>query len=261
MKNLLKTLKNSIANAVYPANYTCNICGIEVFDDRPFCEDCVTKINFINENYCQKCGRILLSSEEACSSCNHEWAIDKARSLFEYSGYGKYLIQNLKYNNSRYLAEVFALLLKDLVVKNFFAPDVITFVPMDELSEYKRGYNQSQLIAEALAKTLDNEVIGGLIKKNATENQQTLDFFERQKNLKNSFAVTDKLVFKNKNVLLVDDVLTTGATSNEVAKVLKKAGAKSVYLLTLASVTSKSITIQQNLQKNNALSVDIVEKI
>ncbi len=261
MKDFLKSLENFILNKVFPHDLTCNICGCEIFDGQPFCKDCFSKVKFIETSFCEKCGRLTVESQEKCQSCNHEWAVDKARSLFAYLGYGKFLVQNLKYNNARYLADVFAKSLEEVCVKNMFAPDVITFVPMDELSQYKRGYNQAELLATALAKRLNYEVIGGLIKKKQTKNQQSLDFFERQRNLKNTFSVLDKECFKNKKVLLIDDVLTTGATSNEIAQVLKKSGAKSVYLLTLASVTKNYVTIQQNLQKNDALNMDIDQKI
>ena len=86
---------------------------------------------------------------------------------------------------------------------------------------------------------VDNEVIGLFIKKFDTKNQAGLNFEERSKNLSGSFAVTDKKLVKNKKILLVDDVLTTGATANEIARILAKAGAEETCVITVCSTEGK----------------------
>lgn len=144
--------------------------------------------------------------------------------------------------------------LKNVYIENFFAPDIITFVPMSIKAEEKRGYNQSELLADALAKLLSLEAYCTLEKVKDTARQAELDFEERSKNLKGAFKVTDKKFVKGKHVLVVDDVLTTGATSHEVASALKTAGAKSVYLLTVASVSrEKKAKKEENEEENEEI--------
>ena len=120
--------------------------------------------------------------------------------------------------------------------KEILPVDVVTFVPMFPSKQKKRGYNQAELLAKELCKiieiNLDNK---NLARIKDTSTQTELSFSERQKNLENAFKVENKQAFKGKVVLLVDDVLTTGATANNCAKELKRVGAKEVYVLTFAT--------------------------
>ena len=109
-------------------------------------------------------------------------------------------------------------------------------------------------LADALAKLLSLEAYCTLEKVKDTARQAELDFEERSKNLKGAFKVTDKKFVKGKRVLVVDDVLTTGATSHEVASALKTAGVKSVYLLTVASVSrEKKAKKEENEEENEEI--------
>ena len=114
--------------------------------------------------------------------------------------------------------------------------DIITFVPMHPKRLKKRSYNQAELLAKELSKILNVQLVDCLQKVKDTKNQAKLSREERIKNLSDSFKV-DKNLVKNKAVLLVDDVLTTGSTADTVSKVLIKAGAEKVRVLTLASVS------------------------
>lgn len=239
MNDLLAKIAKGLKTALFPLDYTCSVCGAEVFDSRPFCQACFEKTELISGYKCDKCGRATLSPKGECDSCRGKHEVDKSRSVFVYGGSIASAIRKLKYSSAKYLAEVLAPYLKTACIAEFFAPDVIGFIPMTERAEYERGYNQSRLLAEELGKLLDCSVEELLVKTKETENQASLGYEERMKNLKGSFKATEKKPIKDKRVLLVDDVLTTGATSDEAASVLKKAGAKSVYLLTLASVSKE----------------------
>lgn len=116
--------------------------------------------------------------------------------------------------------------------------DCITYVPMFKKREKARGYNQARLLAQELAERVNCECVALLEKITYTKNQASLTRSERETNLVGTFAAT---CASPKSVLLVDDVMTTGATANECAKVLKKAGAKTVYVLTFASVPEKPL--------------------
>ena len=110
---------------------------------------------------------------------------------------------------------------------------------MSEKSELKRGFNQAYLLAKELAKLTDNRLIAPLIKHKDTPQQESLNKKARQENLLKCFKVIDAKAVKNKRILIVDDVLTTGATAHALAEKLKDKGAKSVYLLTVASVVKR----------------------
>ena len=228
-------IKNFIRNALFYEKWTCNICGAEIFSGI-FCDNCNKKISHIKENRCEHCGRITYAKVPFCDSCKTQnLNFDKARSLYEYKEPISYLIQNFKYDNCRYLARIFAGELYSLYQEEGFELDVITFVPMHEERLVKRGYNQSQLLAEELSNLVGAPLINALTKTVETERQANLNLQERRKNLKGSFKA-DKKQVKDKSVLLVDDVLTTGSTVDVISELLKKAGAKSVYVLTIASV-------------------------
>jgi competence protein ComFC len=163
-------------------------------------------------------------------------AIDKARSVFVYKEPINYLIQGLKYSNQRYLIDFFRKDLKNLYLQNYFNADYIIGIPMTKKSLRKRGYNQSILLAKALSEDTGVSYLDCVEKVKESKRQAKLGRAERLKNLKGVFKVINKKLVKDKTIVIVDDVSTTGATAQTVAERLKSAGAKSVYLLTVASV-------------------------
>lgn len=236
MKEFFKNIISSAFDCVFDENFTCDLCGKEVFHGERFCKDCEDNFTPIGEDFCETCGRQTLSHRDVCEDCKG-YEVDLARSVFVYKGSAAKLIRKFKYCNGKYLCDTLAEYLFNLFIENKLLVDVITFVPMLGSQEYERGYNHAKLLAEKLGELTNNQVIELLSKEFSTTNQVGLSREERQKNLKNSFKVIDKKLVKGKNILLIDDVLTTGATSGEIASVLKKARAKNVYLLTVASVS------------------------
>ena len=107
---------------------------------------------------------------------------------------------------------------------------------MSVRAEKRRGYNQSKLLAQKLSELIGVDVLDCLIKTKETERQATLTGEQRRKNLVDAFKVIDKKSVKDKSILIVDDVTTTGATAQIIAQKLKNAGAIKVYLITVASV-------------------------
>lgn len=239
IKEFIKLLLKKTDEVLCPQHYTCNLCGREIFDDGDFCDDCKKEVHLNDGIMCLNCGRVTNIPTNRCYSCSGEWAVDKARSAFLYEDGAERLIKSLKYGKRKFLAEILAPYLKNVYVKNMFAPDIITYVPMHKKKQKQRGFNQSALLAENLAKLIDNRIIALLSKVKETPEQKSLDKKERQENLISCFKIIDKKIVKDKRILIVDDVLTTGATAHALAKILKKYGAKSVYLLTVASVQKR----------------------
>ncbi len=231
-----KVLSLFFRKHVFNPEWQCVCCGAENFDGGYFCKDCLKTLSFNDKAICDHCGRKVIESEAYCSTCKeHMTSVDKARSVFNYQQPVSGLIQNLKYKNNRYLAEVFGDYLYVIYLKNYFNADYLCYVPMTKKAERKRGYNQSQLLAKGLSIKTGVPIGEFIIKAKETERQAKLNRKERLKNLNGAFKVTDKKSVKDKTILIVDDVSTTGSTAQAIAEKLKKAGAKTVYLLTVAS--------------------------
>ncbi len=225
---------------VYNVKWTCQVCGKEIFDGKYFCDDCLKKLPYNDAAKCSHCGRKTVAPVEYCTTCSNTLvSFDKGRSAFCYEKPINALIKKLKYNGKKYLAEVFAHYLSLVYFKSYFSCDLVTFVPMTEKAEKKRGFNQSELLATKFAKSVSLPVERTLIKVKETERQAKLNRKDRLKNLSDVFRVSDRKTVKDKTVLVVDDVSTTGATAEAVASKLKKAGAKQVFILTVASVPPK----------------------
>ena len=112
--------------------------------------------------------------------------------------------------------------------------DGVCFVPMTDLAVRKRGYNQSELLAKAVAKQLKLPLVPCLDKTKDSLNQKTLNAEQRLENIKESFSVTENKQIKDKTLILCDDIKTTGATLKECYDALIRAGARDVYCLCLA---------------------------
>jgi len=219
----------------------CLLCGVDLFEQEYFCEDCRTKINFNNKKTCKICGVEIYGDQAVCLRCGKDVPIfDKAISPINYEGRIMGLVKNFKYGNARYLAQVFAKYMVDKLVASSLTIDVVVPVPMTQKAFRRRGYNQATLLAEQICKELNLPLDDvNLVKVVDTIQQEKLSMSKRKENLQKAFDVVDKDAFKNKNVLVVDDVKTTGTTLNRIAKVLKKYKANKVYGLTAFSVREK----------------------
>ena len=221
----------------FNSKWRCNVCGKEIFDGEYFCPKCKDNLPLNDGSICEHCGRKTGFPESYCSTCKGVLvSIDKSRSAFTYEQPVSGFIKQIKYYGKKYLVDVLADYLAICYYKNLFCPDFIVFVPMTEKAKKKRGYNQSELLEYALSKRVNVKVVDCVAKINETTRQAKLKRNERLKNLRNAYRVLNKSIVKDKEVLIVDDVTTTGATAEALASKLKKAGARTVNLLTVASV-------------------------
>lgn len=223
----------ALSQAVFPDNFTCDICGREIFDGGRLCDKCKKTVEFNEGAVCPLCGR-RTSYDFLCLECKAEAPLfDKARSAIVYDGGGKVLVQRFK-NGSPYLKKYFAELMAEKCA-DFEGAECLLFVPMTARAKRRRGYNQSELLANSLSKLTHLPVIDAITKTKETPQQKSLFKRDREDNLKGCFKVDGEKI-KGKRLILVDDVLTTGATANTLCALLKKHGADKVYFLSVASV-------------------------
>lgn len=252
-------LKKFIYNYIYREKEKCFVCGkdIPLAEISNLCSDCLAKINYVN-NYCEKCGRELIITEKLkdsfnkstknykcdfCTNKEDEFYFKKSRSVFVFEDLGRELIFNYKYFSKKELYLPFGELLY-IYFKEYYKNtdiDYIIPIPLYKNRKNERGYNQAALIAEVLAEktkiTYDNQT---LIRDKKTPPLYDLNRNKRMALIKGVFGLKDKDKFRNKNLLLIDDIFTTGSTTNEISYLLKKrAEAKNVYILTLATAKVK----------------------
>lgn len=225
----------------YSRRLTCSVCRRENFSDRTICDDCYESLPFNDKSFCGNCGRATPYPTEYCDYCkNKESFISKARSVYEYETPIKGLIRRFKYDGEKYLGEEFALEMHKVFIRAIGDADCIVFVPSTDKKLNERGYNQSLVLAEEFSKLTQIPVVFAVQKIKETDSQVGLTLKERSENLKGCFKVIESGEIKGKKVLIIDDVMTTGSTIQTLAEKLKKAGAKDVVALTVASVSFKN---------------------
>lgn len=233
---ILKLLTFGLYNPVW----RCNGCGKETFSGEFFCEDCLKTLPYIGKYRCRHCGRELKSPADFCSTCKGVLvSADRSRSVFNYESPVSGLIKKAKYDGGRYILDYFAKEISFMLLKDFGETEVLCFVPATEKRLKERGYNQSEILAQKVAAITGVPCADCLKKVKETGRQTLLNRSERLKNLSDAFRVSDKSAVRGKNVAIIDDVTTTGATGEAAAARLKKAGALRVFLLTVASVPPK----------------------
>jgi len=174
--------------------------------------------------------------------CKTRYVIDGAFSGVAYKGIVKKLIYNFKYKP--YLADLkkslVELLYESVIQQEIFQraykfSPILVPIPLHAKRLRKRGYNHSKLLAEGLSEKLNLKLVEVLRRTKETKSQFGLNLKDRKENLKNAFVIIPNVsIVQYPNVFLVDDILTTGSTLFEAAKILKKNGAKKVWGLTLA---------------------------
>lgn len=199
------------------------------------CGSCREKLPAITPPICPVCGRPQ-SRGAICRSCSNDSPeIDGIRSPFIFEGVIRQAIHELKYRNLRALAPTLAGFLHDYVKENPVTGDVLVPVPLHRKRQRERGYNQSALLAKELGRLTGLPVVTGCLARqsHALPQARSAGITERRKNVSDAFACLDGRL-RDKGVLIIDDVSTSGATLNACAGVLKSAGVTTVWGLTLA---------------------------
>ena len=226
----LAKLGETALNLLFPQ--WCIGCGKE---GGLICSSCHSALSRIMPPLCPRCGRPQPSGI-LCPGCvSWRAEIDGIRSPFRFDGVIRQAIHQLKYRNLRALATPLAQLLKDYLSTNLIPGEVLVPVPLHRKRLRERGYNQSSLLVMELGKVtnlpVENDCLVRL--RQAPPQARTPTVEERQSNVADAFACRDQRL-RDKQVLLIDDVATSGATLDACATVLKAAGATLVWGLVLA---------------------------
>ena len=226
----LNQVKSRVADFLFPPH--CIGCGL---DGEFICFRCRSNLHRLLPPICSRCGKPL-GQEDHCYSCQGlQLELDGIQSPFLFEGIIRNAIHKFKYNNYSTLAFTLALLLAEYWKPVFKEVDIIVPVPLHSRRLRARGYNQAALLAQELGGLInlpvENEILFRVQNSSAQVKASNAEI--RRKNVMGAFDCHSRTL-EGKNVLLIDDVCTTGATLNACATALKRNGIISVWGLTLA---------------------------
>lgn len=231
---------NTFLNLILPPR--CFGCGDLTTTANQLCGVCWKSLKFITSPYCDQCGHPFIVDESylICGDCMATPPLfTKGRSAFQYDSLVRENILSFKHADATHLAKPFGRWLYRAAEDILPHCDAIIPVPLHRWRLLKRRYNQATLLAKEVSKLGGIPLLTNvLIRYKHTESQHGKSRRLREKNVKSVFSIAPQhsSLIKNKSFLLIDDVWTTGATISNCVKVLKRSGAKNVYVLTLARV-------------------------
>jgi len=240
------TMLHYLLNFLYPPR--CAACGVGLpLDARHrVCAPCLGTIEPLRLPLCRICGAPLgaAGDDERCGHCQAAPpAFNSARAITRYRAGGDgtsavaTLLRRHKYGLDQSLGRALAEYLDAAPALDAEAYDVVIPVPLHRSRLRWRGFNQAALLAAALARRLDCPLdVATLARVRATASQTSRDRAQRTRNVRDAFGVRRPARVAGRRILLVDDVMTTGATADECARVLRAAGARRIDVLTLARV-------------------------
>ena len=239
-RNPLIQLLRTASKLFFPAS--CLVCHATLASrqDLHLCPRCLADFSLIQPPYCRCCGQIFpdtAGSNHLCSVClTTPYYFSKARAILAYKEPAASLVHSFKYGGQTTAFSTFRELWQQTGLKNDLdRPDVIIPVPLHVKRLQERGFNQALLLAEILFDDQREKIRPNILKRQInTPHQTTLSGKARRQNLKNAFIFTGKERLKGKKIVLIDDVFTTGSTLNECSRVLSKAGANDIQVITLA---------------------------
>lgn len=247
MKIKIKEKLKNLFNILYPQDVKCIFCGEELKVPNRFniCDECLKKLPYNNEQICKCCGVKVNSLVDICDKCFYVRPNFKiARAPFTYTGKIRFAINEFKFDNAKYLIEPLGQFLIDEYDKHNFDCDLIIPVPLSPNRLAERRFNQAEILSRPLSIAKNIPLRTDLVRRvKNTFMQAYLTSIERKENLKDAFEIIDKNPLKNKNILIVDDVMTTGETINSLCEKIKQCKPKSISVLTLAhTVFTKKIS-------------------
>ncbi len=220
----------------------CAGCGRDVGEEAVhLCWECLADTAYIQAPFCARCGDPVegrVDEAFVCYNCaGQEPYFDCARSAARFRGVMQKILRDFKYHDALWLKQDLARFL-ETCTRSHYEPDdfdLVVAVPLYAARQRERGYNQSALLAQALARRLGKPYVAGCLARiKPTQTQTHLTARERATNVRGAFKAGRLSRLEGQGVLLVDDVMTTGATVNECARALKEGGANRVFVVTIA---------------------------
>lgn len=210
----------SLKNLIFPSKNICLICKTADEDiKRHICPICYSNLEIVNKGV----------------EMYSPYIETVYYSLF-YNRFIREVVKDYKYNGKNYLYKVLGEIMVDTINPIGLSLDAILYIPMHRRKQAIRGYNQSELLARYISKKADIPLISNnLIKHKMTKDQSHSNMMERSTNLQNSFKIRKAESIKDKHILLVDDIVTTGSTMEEASRVLIENGAKKITGIALTS--------------------------
>lgn len=239
---------------------TCAKCGRVLSDDYP-------------HNLCNKCASMLVTDDSGFASCKEgssfacqeeddtftfdgeadgAFAFERGFTCLMYGLYEKEMLQAFKYHDNPYFARALGEMMYDRIEPLDLEFDIVTSVPLHRKKLRERGYNQAELLAKEVAKRAGAPYVSALVRTRYTKPMSKVSGAERSMNLSSSkeesvfaFKPSCREVVSGKRILLIDDIYTSGATADSCARVLRKNGAKTVFVLTVASAGNPPPTLSE----------------
>lgn len=252
LSSFFQKLHKKVRFLLNETGYTCDYCGAEVFSypTERLCVSCEEKLGKNDGKTCIKCGRKTVT-EGVCLTCKSALpSFSAGYASFVYRGEVASLVNRMKNSTPRlacYLGErmVEYLLEKRADIAETQMPVLVLPIPLTEKRERERGYNQAYLLAENVCKRLKELGVQTELSKDAlqkvkdTEMQKHMTRKERAENVKGAFHLHKRKLCRDRKVILIDDIMTTGATASECAEKIIGAGAQEVMLLVAAALPER----------------------
>jgi competence protein ComFC len=241
----LLDLKDDLLDFVYPQH--CAICKKYLRrEEKDICEVCWNSLVVLTDPFCPYCKSFVEEEKTECSFCkfagefSEDHKISLVRSLGRFDDYYRELVHRFKYGKKIPLGKRLGQRLGETINDDsiFSKSDFLIPVPLHKSRYRERGFNQSEIIAEEISKATGLPFLKDMLKrKKNTKDQTNLSPQQREENVRGAFVVTEPEMINGKKIILVDDVITTGATLSECARMLKQAGAEKILGMTIAVVT------------------------
>ncbi len=223
----------------------CLSCAVPIDDQVGLCPSCRRDIAFIHTPICSLCGR-RLPPAASCAHCHHVAGfVNRYRAVFDYDRASRRLVLAFKYGDRLDAAPVYGRWMADFGADLVAEADSIVPIPLHWLRLWRRRYNQAAVLARTIGDHCGKPVyVDLLVRCRATKPQMGMNQDQRRLNVRGAFMIRPdrRILLAGRNILLIDDVLTSGATVEACAEILKNAGARSVDVLTLADARPSALS-------------------
>ncbi|MFC1608964.1 ComF family protein [Patescibacteria group bacterium] len=237
-KELIQKINKLILDTLFPIQ--CISCKKQNYW---ICDQCLSEIIIKDKQVCPICEQVTIPDGQTCFKCKQKHSIDGLLVAIDYKE-NKVIDKAIHYFKYRFIEDLSEPLGK-IITKTFIRsslkiPDAIVPIPLHSKRLRWRGFNQAELlcshISQNISPNLSTPILSSALirSKNTPSQMKIKNYHQRKSNLKNAFLVKNEAEIKNKRILLVDDISTTGSTIFECAKVLKKSGAKDVFGIVIA---------------------------